>query len=872
MSPSVLSAASDERESAVAGQLLATSTVMRLRHASHTRRWAWLGASLSAPFLLSVLTANVEADDAAPWSTPRELPSLIVRWERPGEPCALAIRDGIVYVLEPGRVVAVDQATGRPRWEHAIETGICPFHWQNPLLTLDGVVVVAAEDRLYVVDRASGTRLHTLPLGGRFSQMWGPSVLVEAGERRERDLLAIDPIAGRVTGRQRFESGIYDLQTVGEHVLVTSPSPGVAGFRLPGLTPVWSTSGFTSVGLLAGQPVLGRQVSEDGCVCEEVVPVAAENGRTGAPLFRRRSSDPRQEPPWELEFLESEAGSILRRLRPADGQPLWQIELPDQVTAWAQEGPRLYAQSGRSGRGYLLVIDSASGRLMRGAYGRRDVYDIEASGDSLVLLTGEGLVTVASTEFGRPEADTLPVAEAVGRILAAPVEYWDRDQVYRDLEALGSDALPVLTAAIPRLSGWLLAVAASRLAAAGHREAAPALAARLKTRDASKHRDSVEAEVLDALAALAGPGDVAALRTVLQDAERSDGVRFHASMALATIGTPDAMEAVALALDDRRRRLKTRVLPPSAADFLDLIDRPVDEPARNQAAEREDFAEWGRLGRGIGAARVPLGGGRALVLFPDGALGNERDIWAQEVTPEGAVAGDSIFLGVSVSGPECDESCPIITQLNGSALTVRRRDGQGPLLRVDLASARLDHDGDGLSDLAEARLGTDAGVRDTDRDTIVDSQDPFPGAAASAPASDIEQATAAIFEQYHLFATDTRELAIFVSDTAPPVSGREGPTLVVGPKALEAFKASTRFDGAPFITLAPVDTGGAAVAGQIAAFTRGSVAYLPDLKASDRRYSFTIYRGPLNAVGYDVVVRKTERGWLVRYLRQAWIS
>src|SRR5262245_42092177 len=172
-----------------------------------------LAAATSAP-----------AGDSPPWSKPRELPSLIVRWQRPGEPCALTIRDGTVYALEPGRVVALDGATGRLRWEHVLQTEHCPFHWQQPLLALESVVVVAVEERLRIIGRARGGRLHTLPLGGRFSQMWGPDVLVEAGDGQDKDLLAVDPVAGRVTGRRRFQSGIYELQAVGQNVLVTAQS------------------------------------------------------------------------------------------------------------------------------------------------------------------------------------------------------------------------------------------------------------------------------------------------------------------------------------------------------------------------------------------------------------------------------------------------------------------------------------------------------------------------------------------------------------------------------------------------------------------------------------------------------------------------
>lgn len=194
------------------------------------------------------------------------------------------------------------------------------------------------------------------------------------------------------------------------------------------------------------------------------------------------------------------------------------------------------------------------------------------------------------------------------------------------------------------------------------------------------------------------------------------------------------------------------------------------------------------------------------------------------------------------------------------------------MVRVNLTSARRDSDGDGLADFVESRLGTDPERKDSDSDGIDDSKDPFPRVPFHEPSTEIEEETAAVFEQFHLFEEATSDLVVFVSELALPASGREGSTLIVAPKALDAFKAKSGLDGAAFIGIGPNNAGGARVAGPIAAFTRGSAGPFPTPDPRDRRYGLTIYRGPLNAVGYDIIVRRTERGCLVRSLRQVWVS
>jgi hypothetical protein len=40
----------------------------------------------------------------------------------------------------------------------------------------------------------------------------------------------------------------------------------------------------------------------------------------------------------------------------------------------------------------------------------------------------------------------------------------------------------------------------------------------------------------------------------------------------------------------------------------------------------------------------------------------------------------------------------------------------------------------------------------------------------------------------------------------------------------------------------------------------------------ERQYKLTIYRGGLNAVGYDLTVRKLGRVWVIKECRFVWVS
>lgn len=75
-----------------------------------------------------------------------------------------------------------------------------------------------------------------------------------------------------------------------------------------------------------------------------------------------------------------------------------------------------------------------------------------------------------------------------------------------------------------------------------------------------------------------------------------------------------------------------------------------------------------------------------------------------------------------------------------------KREQQGLMLRCKLADLRRDSDGDGLTDLEEARLATDPANPDSDHDGLTDAKDPAP-LGADRPATPEDEVRQMAFEQ-----------------------------------------------------------------------------------------------------------------------------
>ncbi|MCH8274827.1 MAG: PQQ-like beta-propeller repeat protein, partial [Armatimonadetes bacterium] len=233
---------------------------------------------------------------------------------------------------------------------------------------------------------------------------------------------------------------------------------------------------------------------------------------------------------------------------------------------------------------------------------------------------------------------------------------------------------------------------------------------------------------------------------LLNNPETHEEVRFKAYVNLARTGGQAGLDAV---LANRRSRELLRPLE----DRLELEkvgsrERGLYDPILLDEKSDAEGRTWGLLQSGILASRGDLwiaekvDGKWVRPLF-SGVSRSGVSGWAEPRPPEPTVRGkmakelvDGAWFDVLVGNP-------------------------------DLAS---DADGDGLTDVVEARLSTDPNKKDTDDDGDPDGVDPWPNAPRHSSLSDAEQVLAAAFEaRYHFY-------------------GSEVPAIFFAPQGMEPFE------------------------------------------------------------------------------------
>lgn len=242
--------------------------------------------------------------------------------------------------------------------------------------------------------------------------------------------------------------------------------------------------------------------------------------------------------------------------------------------------------------------------------------------------------------------------------------------------------------------------------------------------------------------------------------------------------------------------------------------------------------------------------GKTWGLLEAGPIGNRSDLWLAEKQMNRWVR--PLFTGVSSSGisswvqPPVPE--PTVNGLTGKQLVA----ANWWEVLVGKKEISLDSDGDGLTNLVEKRLGTNALKTDTDGDGIRDGADPFPNAARM-PQTEDELVMAAAFEAHTHF--DSPYAAILTGEMDRPVqfAGRCGPTIWL-PREHRDWSHPLEWgyeQGVGFIRVSKPK------------WTK---------KGKEATVQISIYFGGLSGSGYAGIVRKIGNDWFVVKMYMEYIS
>ena len=699
---------------------------------------------------LGVGASNTSGGPPSVPANPRELPSLVQRWTWTGQAESAVFADGVIYVRGNGRVTALNGDNGKVLWETVCAQGD-DLMGKGPVVTGDSVAV-SFNDDLVLLDRKTGRAGKTLELGVIFDITASPLLVVAAGKNDRVDLVRIDAESGEVLARREVGGIVYDVQPVHDVAIaiVGRVSPAaegsddeemLAGYRTGDLAEIWRRD-------FQGSPHLERleeavyaallkgEGEESHYEYRRVDPVS---GELGPALPQRLRSEVSGGLTWELEVTglkDGKAPARLRRNSFETGRPLWTVELPGDPGGWVREGNSLYLHTDHEGgRGYLIVLDWATGAVKQAAYGLRDVRGLFSNRDSITAWLDGGLTTFSADRFGRPEAQSRNVREEVVRILRGVADgdfpsdrREDIQAAFTDLKALGRRAIPFVAEQVPALTPPALVAASRVLADARYREAAGSLALRLADQPPPARTDwdrwDPAFDVLNALSQIGGDPEVGAVAAILNDPTRDGATRRQALATLASMGTPGATTFIAKALS-QKAVVEQWFQPPSPQDFVEFVGRRDLKKLEALARDRQDWDQVQKIDQAADSALLPLPEGGTLLVFHGSRLGGHKDVWVADVDAAGRVASPSRFIGGAVEGP-------IHASLDGDVLVLERTSTGGPV-RIGLSETAKDSDGDGLPDLVELRLKTDPRNPDSDADRLPGFRRPRSERGWSAP-------------------------------------------------------------------------------------------------------------------------------------------
>jgi len=342
-------------------------------------------------------------------------------------------------------------------------------------------------------------------------------------------------------------------------------------------------------------------------------------------------------------------------------------------------------------------------------------------------------------------------------------------------------------------------------------------------------RRRTESTLLSAISHSSHPAAVALMLEALRDVHAAPAWRREAFQHLAATGGSEGVNAV-------RHSRSERVPLRPWFDRLDVARLPKDQIV----AVRQDKT------------------GRTWMLFESDVLGNDSDLFIAAKSGKGW--DKPVFTGVWTRPTFRGRPMPSFRGIPLAELKAQAWIGMFP----DDPAIFLDSDGDGLTDVVEARLGTDPNNRDTDGDGLADAVDPCPNAAPH-PLSDVEQIVAASLEA-RFFESRWSVPAILSVPDIEPFELYGYPNIVVW---------KTNLAGHPF---EGIYGGGVNDIGFQAPEEDGprDDAHGPFVEFSDdgmtARTVIRRYSGGLNGDGIEVLLEKIGDQWFVIDLKLSFLS
>lgn len=674
----------------------------------------------------------------------------------------------------------------------------------------------------------------------------------------------------RVSGHLQGAFGWRDLLVVAEATADQSRTKFVAR-RVPSWEPVWEhelpTTNVTAS--IAGDELLATSSAALRRIALGTGALLAETDLTG--LLR-----PRPEWPAETEWWPA--------------QCLAGIAVAGDSVA--------YVTNESCGSKHLVLLDGRTLRPWRVAEGfSGPVQGLLADARRLVVVLAGGFMVIDATAVGpsRLESTTFEqrIAEAADRIERGEVPLgFPLDNEAKEFVLSGDAIRPAVRAALGSARPAERLFAATVLRYLPDPEAVPAMVEAFGPPPPLPYGGAFLGEVpdpvqlqaafldrlLEALAVCGDPRAFDLLAGIFDDAETwSESGRSLALRGLAAIGTPEALAKIDAYRAERSRRTEPwlpRAVEGTAGRRFDdagFVGGDPDAPAPTD-----------------GPARRTSDDGK-VVAFVAYAAGGASDLWLRSEASGDLLpmfTGETSTYGLTILAVEPTR--------DGAVVTVRRVD-EGPdcaicgmmgamagdepppeveqKLTFTWTALRKDADGDGWTDLLEARLHTDPTKADTDGDGLADGLDPAPrgsGPAASGACAREEVLRAAFFADFALASGD---VPLFVE--GPPevnlqYEGYAGPVIWLSEQEAEELRAKVGLDGATYFSFDMRREEGPDGEWHAVGSPLETVEFSDD--GARATVNVTEYRGRLNAVGHRIELRCIEGRWYPLSVEMTWIS